>query len=126
MFLNLVDNNYSNIDFAVDLHLSNQGNNSFLTNKQRFQFPTIDNPISNYVDKRSDIDKFRDILQILNSKLEPDMAQLWSEVCQYDVQSPCYYKSGMEIGISQMRDLAKEYKLKNAIVKDNLPICLIF
>ena len=121
MFLNLVDNNYSNIDFAVDLHLSNQGNNSFLTNKQRFQFPTIDNPISNYVDKRSDIDKFRDILQILNSKLEPDMAQLWSEVCQYDVQSPCYYKSGMEIGISQMRDLAKEYKLKNAIVKDNLP-----
>ena len=121
MFLNSVDNNYSNIDFAVDLHLSNQGNNSFLTNKQRFQFPTIDNPISDYVDKRSDIDKFRDILQILNSKLEPDMAKLLSEVCQYDVKSPCYYKSGMQIGIAQMRDLAKEYKLKNAIVKNNLP-----
>ena len=84
MFLNSVDNNYSNIDFAVDLHLSNQGNNSFLTNKQRFQFPVTDAPISYYVDKRTDIDKFRDILQIVNSKLEPDMAELWSEVCQYE------------------------------------------
>ena len=121
MFLSLVDSNYSNIDLSADLYLSNQGNNSFLTNKQRFKFPASDVPISDYIDKRTDIDKFRDILQIVNSKLEPDMAELWSEVCQYDVRSPCYYRSGMEIGISQMRDLAKEYKLKNTIVKDNLP-----
>ena len=121
MFLSLVDRNYSNIDLSADLYLSNKGNNSFLTNKQRFKFPASDVPISDYIDKRTDIDKFRDILQIVNSKLEPDMAELWSEVCQYDVRSPCYYKSGMEIGISQMRDLAKEYKLKNTIVKDNLP-----
>ena len=119
-FFNTVDVNYSNIDFCVDLFFSTQERNSFLTNKQRFQFPKTDIPISDYVDKRSDVDKFRDILQIVNSKLEPDMAKLWSEVCQYDIRSPCYYKSGMEIGTAQMRDLAKEYKLKNPTIKNNL------
>ena len=77
MFLSLVDSNYSNIDLSADLYLSNQGNNSFLTNKQRFKFPASDVPISDYIDKRTEIDKFRDILQIVNSKLEPDMADLW-------------------------------------------------
>ena len=120
IFLTSVDINYSNIDLAADLHLSSE-KYSYVTNKQRFQFPATDTPISTYVDNRSDLDKFRDILQIVNSKLQPDMAELWSEVCQYDVKSPCYYKSGMQIGISQMRDLAKEFKLKNTVVKDNLP-----
>ena len=60
MFLDLVDSNYRNIDLSADLYLSNQGNTSFLTNKQRFQFPVTDAPISDYVDKRTDIDKFRD------------------------------------------------------------------
>ena len=120
IFLTSVDINYSSIDLAADLHLSSE-KYSYVTNKQRFQFPATDTPISTYVDNRSDLDKFRDILQIVNSKLQPDMAELWSEVCQYDVKSPCYYKSGMQIGISQMRDLAKEFKLKNTIVKDNLP-----
>ena len=120
IFLNLIDPNYSNLDFCVDLYFSKQENNSFLTNKQRYQFPKTDNPISDYIDKRTDVDKFRDILHIVNSKLEPDMVKLWSDVCKFDVQSPCYYRSGMEIATSQMRELAKEYKL-SCTVKNNLP-----
>ena len=119
IFLNLIDTNYSNIDFCVDCYLNKQENNSFLTNKQRYQFPKTDVPISNYTDMRTDVDKFRDILHIVNSKLEPEMVKLWSDVCKYDVQSPCFYKSGMEIAASQMRDLAKEYKL-TCTVKNNL------
>ena len=102
----------SNIDFACDLFLGKKHRESYAANKARFKFPNNDDQISDYKDERSDAEKFSDILHIINSKISPEMKQLWDQICQLDVASPCYYKSGLEFGSSQMRQLANDYKVK--------------
>ena len=102
----------SNIDFACDLFLGKTNRESYTASKDRFRFPNNDDQISDYKDERSDAEKFSDIIHIINSKISPEMKELWDQICQLDVDSPCYYKSGLEFGSSQMRQLANDYKVK--------------
>ena len=102
----------SNIDFACDLFLGKNNRESYTASKDRFKFPNNDDQISDYKDERSDAEKFSDIIHIINSKISPEMKELWDQICQLDVASPCFYKSGLEFGSSQMRQLANDYKVK--------------
>ena len=102
----------SNIDYAADLFLGKHCRDSYAANKDRFKFPNNDNEISDYKDTRTDTQIFSDILHIIHSKISPEMKGLWDEICQLDVASPCYFRSGLEFGTAQMRQLAKEYKVK--------------
>ena len=52
------------------------------------------------------------------------MAELWSEICQYDIKHECYYKSGISYLESDMTKLQKEYKYNKQLELDpnvNMP-----
>ena len=114
------NNDLSNIDFAADTFLCDITSNSFSAIKDRFMFPGDDKAISSSVDKRYETQIFSDKLNIINNKIPEDMKDLWSEICQYDVGSPCYFRSGLKFGVNQMKQFAKDYKVKTKTDLDPL------
>ena len=73
-------------------------------------FPQNESKVSQYVDQRSPAEKFIDIIGIINNKLEPDLANVWSDVCKRDVTNACFYKSGISYLEKDMKRVQKEFK----------------
>ena len=57
------------------------------------------------------------IIRVLNNKLKSNEYELWNKLCQWDVATPEYYKSGLAMLASDIKKLSKEYKLN----PDKLP-----
>ena len=89
-----------------------------------FIFSKYDNDVNQYKDDRTPSEKFVDIINIINGKIKPKMAKLWSEICQYDIKHECYYKSGISYLERDMKKLQKEYKYNKKLELDpnvNMP-----
>ena len=83
--------------------------------------------IKQYKDKRSPAEKYRDIISIINGKLDPELASLWSDLCQYDVAHECFYQSGIAYLERDMKLLQKQFKYNKEIKLDpviNMPDCI--
>ena len=93
----------------------------------RYIFPKNDSNIKQYKDKRSPAEKYRDIISIINGKLDPELASLWSDLCQFDVAHECFYKSGIAYLERDMKRLQKQFKYEKEIKLDpviNMPDCI--
>ena len=124
----------ASIDNNVTL---NNCNNSATYLAKRFIFPKQENSTEDcFVDNRTEAEIFSDIINVINEKLPPGLAELWSSIASRDIQNPCYYKSGLSFFQKQMRELQQEYKVNNKLVlnpdnnipdilssKDHDPLC---
>ena len=93
----------------------------------RFIFPRSEDHVEQFIDKRTPVEKFRDIISVINGKLDPELASLWSDLCQYDVAHECYYKSGIAYLERDMKLLQKQYKFNKELKLDssvNMPECI--
>ena len=99
--------------------------NSEIYLAKRFIFPKQENSQEDcFVDNRTEAEIFRDIINVMNEKLPPDLAELWSKVASRDIQNPCYYRSGLSFLQKQMRELQQEFKIKNKLImnpESNIP-----
>ena len=69
-------NQLSRLDHQANLFLaSNKCANINLS--KRFIFPRTESPKVGYSDNRSSCQKFKDIIEIINSKLNPEHKELW-------------------------------------------------
>ena len=84
----------SNIDLACNKILSVEPNLVSML-ASRFVFPKNESDVHQFKDNRTPSEKFVDVINIINGKIKPEMAELWSEICQYDIKHECYYKSGI-------------------------------
>ena len=87
---------------------------------KKFIFPQQDNDIYQHLDQRSPSKKFADIINILNGRLSPEMKDLWSEICNHNVQNPCYYISGMSYTQQEMNKVREQYKFGKDVKIDPL------
>ena len=79
------------------------------------------------MDQRSPAEKFIDIIGIINNKLEPDLANVWSDVCKCDVTNACFYKSSISYLEKDMKRLQKEFSYNKNLNLDpevNMPASL--
>ena len=115
--------NLSNIDLAVNKILKVEPNLiSFLAS--RFVFPRNEDNVVQFKDNRSPAQKFSDVINLINGKIQPEMAQLWSDICKYDISHECYFKSGIAYLEHDMKKLQKQYKYNKKLSLDakvNMP-----
>ena len=52
-------------------------------------------------------------MSILSQKLKPDLKNLWDFYLERDASRSCYYKSGLNLLVSDIKRLSKEWKVKN-------------
>ena len=120
------NNPCSNIDNAVNRILETEPEvQSMLARK--FIFPRKDFEVEQHLDERSSAEKFADVINILNTRLSPEMAALWSEICGYNIENACYYKSGMSFMKKEMEKLREEFKYEKTVEIDpsqTMPTCL--
>ena len=65
------------------------------------------------------------IIRVLNNKLKSNEYDLWNKLCERDVATPEYYKSGLAMLHTDLRKLSKEFKLnpdKLPSLPDMLPV----
>ena len=65
------------------------------------------------------------IIRVLNNKLKSNEYELWNKLCERDVATPEYYKSGLAMLATDLRKLSKEFKLnpdKLPTLPDMLPV----
>ena len=110
-------NSMSNIDMAVNKILNTESEIVSMLSK-RFIFPHQDLDIYQHQDQRSPSDKFNDIINILNTKLSPEMKALWSKICNYNIENPCYYKTGMSFMQQEMNKVRETYKYNKPVKID--------
>ena len=110
-------NSMSNIDMAVNKILNTESEIVSMLSK-RFIFPNQDLDIYQYQDQRSSSEKFNDIINILNTRLSPAMKTLWSEICGYNIENPCYYKTGMSFMQQEMNKVRETYKYNKPVKID--------
>ena len=84
---------------------------------ERFKFPQADMEIERYNIKRSPPEIIMNIIRVLNNKLKSNEYELWNKLCQRDVATPEYYKSGLAMLATDLKKLSKEFKLN----PDKLP-----
>ena len=113
----------SNIDLACNKILSVEPNLVSML-ASRFVFPKHKSDVHQFKDNRTPSEKFVDVINIINGKIKPEMAELWSEICQYDIKHECYYKSGISYLERDMKLLQKNYKYSKKLELDpnvNMP-----
>ena len=66
----------SNIDLACNKILSVEPHLVSML-ASRFVFPKNENDVYQYKDDRTPSDKFVDVINIINGKIKPEMAELW-------------------------------------------------
>ena len=108
-------NPVSNIDLACNKLLSVEPHLVSML-ASRFVFPKNEEDVCQFKDDRTPSEKFTDIIGIINGKIKPEMAELWSEICQYDISNECYYKSGISYLERDMKILQKEYKYNKKLI----------
>ena len=115
--------NLSNIDLAVNKILKVEPNLISLL-ASRFVFPRNEDNVVQFKDNRSPAQKFSDVINLINGKIQPEMAQLWSDICKYDISHECYFKSGIAYLEHDMKKLQKQYKYNKKLSLDakvNMP-----
>ena len=106
-----VDSGLSNIDLAINNHFES----CYLLNRYKFPTKEVNTDNNNYVDKRSPVQIYQDIVLYLNEKLTPDLVQVWSEFLGRDVTDTCFYRSGLSYIAEDMRKVKKEFGYKNQL-----------
>ena len=83
-------------------------------NAVKYFIPKVDaTDLYLYEDKRSTIEIFRDLLGIINENVDEATADLWSQLCQYDVRiKTVSAESGMSLLQEQMTALVKDFRKK--------------
>ena len=81
-----------------------------------FVFPKNEDDVCQFKDDCTPSEKFTGIIGIIYGKIKPEMAELWSEICQYDISNECYYKSGISYLERDMKILQKEYKYNKKLI----------
>ena len=118
--------NLSNIDIAASNYLTNLLNKNkclksptdlFTHKAERFRFPSTDTDIARYSTTRSPPEILKNIIRVLNNKLKPNEYDLWNQLCERDVATPEFYKSGLAMLHSDLKKLSKEFKINH----DKLP-----
>ena len=118
--------NLSRIDIAASNYLTNLLNTNkclnsptdlFTHKAERFCFPSTDTDIARYSTTRSPPEILKNIIRVLNNKLKPNEYALWNQLCERDVATPEYYKSGLAMLNTDLKKLSKEFK----IINDKLP-----
>ena len=107
-----IDSGLSNIDRAINNHFES----CYLLN--RYKFPTKElnkENVNSFVDDRSPVQIYQDILLYLNEQLTPDLVKIWSEFLGRDVTDPCFYRSGLSYVADDMRKVKKEFEYKKDI-----------
>ena len=93
----------------------------------RFIFPKSEDHVEQFIDGRTPVEKFRDIISVINGKLDPELASLWSDLCKYDIAHECYYKSGISYLERDMKLLQKQFKFNKELKLNssiNMPECI--
>ena len=104
-----IDNGLSKIDVAINNHFE------YCYLLDRYKFPTkeLNNEnVHNFVDNRSPVQIYQDILLYLNEKLTPDLVKIWSEFLGRDVTDTCFYRSGLSYVADDMKKVRKEFGFK--------------
>ena len=123
-YLDYVD--LSSIDIAASNYLTNLVHKNKCLNSSpdlftykaaRFCFPATDTDISRYSATRSPPEILQNIIRVLNNKLKPNEYDLWNQLCERDVATPEFYKSGLAMLHSDLQKLSKKFKINN----DKLP-----
>ena len=107
-----IDSGLSNIDRAINNHFES----CYLLD--RYKFPTKElnkENVNSFVDDRSPVQIYQDILLYLNEQLTPDLVKIWSEFLGRDVTDPCFYRSGLSYVAEDMRKVKKEFEYKKDI-----------
>ena len=116
----LDDINLSRIDVAASNYLTNLLNTNkclnsptylFTYKAERFCFPSNDTDIARYSATRSPPEILQNIIRVLNNKLKPNEYALWNQLCERDAATPEYYKSGLAMLNTDLKKLAKEFKI---------------
>ena len=83
-------------------------------NADRYSIPRVDNFDQDlYVDKRSTLEIFRDLLLLINGKVSPETAEVWSKLTGYDVKTRTLDReSGMSLLRQDMLALLKDFRDK--------------
>ena len=92
---------------------SNTFSNQLCMSSKKLVFPKNDEPFQDIVDSRDHYKILSDIINTLNERLDPQTKKLWEELCQRDIEKPCYYKSGLSLLSSDLKKLSKEWKRQN-------------
>ena len=98
-----IDSGLSNIDLAINNHFES----CYLLNRYKFPTKELNNDNNNYVDNRSPVQIYQDIVLYLNEKLTPDLVQIWSEFLGRDVTDTFFYRSGLSYVAEDMRKVKK-------------------
>ena len=85
----------------------------FVHKAARFCFPATDTDISRYSATRSPPEILQNIIRVLNNKLKPNEYDLWNKLCERDVATPKFYKSGLAMLHSNLKKLSKKFKINN-------------
>ena len=104
-----IDNGLSKIDVAINNHFE------YCYLLDRYKFPTkeLNNEnVHNFVDNRSPVQIYQDILLYLNEQLTPDLVKIWSEFLGRDVTDTCFYRSGLSYVADDMKKVRKEFGFK--------------
>ena len=105
-----IDSKLSNIDVAINNHFES----CYLLNRYKFPTKELNNEnVNSFVDDRSPVQIYQDILLYLNEQLTPDLVKIWSEFLGRDVTDTCFYRSGLSYVADDMRKVKKEFGYKN-------------
>ena len=104
-----IDSGLSNIDVAINNHFES----CYLLNRYKFPTKELNNEnVNSFVDNRSPVQIYQDILLYLNEQLTPDLVKIWSEFLGRDVTDTCFYRSGLSYVADDMRKVKKEFGYK--------------
>ena len=82
---------------------------------KKLVFPKEDSKeYSHVIDTRDHFHILTDIVNILSERLQPEMKALWDEILQRDSSIPCYYRSGLAMLTSDVKQLSRKWKIKKA------------
>ena len=85
--------------------LSQTNSNSVFVSKQSVFPKEESNEFNQVKDNRNHFMILSDIVNILSEKLDPDMKALWNEFLQRDSAIPCFYRSGLAMLASDVKQL---------------------
>ena len=84
-------------------------------NHDRFHVPIVDPIVPQYQDRRDFLTVARDVIRILEGKMNQEEIKFMSMAAGFDVSSPSYYRNGYAKLKSTLLEEMREYKAKNKL-----------
>ena len=107
-----VNDNYDNDELSINkttLQYKSQ------LNHDRFHVPIVDPIVPQYQDRRDFLTVARDVIRILEGKMNQEEIKFMSMAAGFDVSSPSYYRNGYAKLKSTLLEEMREYKAKNKL-----------